>query len=190
MSKSNEKLAAWKVQSDAVDYQTPWFKIHKQKLKTAAGVDATYFIHESVDSVMCVTLDSRGRFLVEKQYRPPVEKIEYDYPAGKIEPTDESPEAAARRELSEETGFKVRDLELLAILDTNPGFSKDRLHIYLAYVNGQGETEFDQTESIVAEFTKPARISELISGGNMSCTFCVAATYLAFTRLGLLKSPD
>jgi ADP-ribose pyrophosphatase len=187
MPKSNEQLAAWEVLSDSLDYQTPWFKIHKRKLKTASGVDATYFVHESVSSVMVVTLDDKGRFLIEKQYRPAVEKVEYDYPAGKTEPSDESAEAAAKRELSEETGFEVKDLKLLATLDMNPGFSKDRLHVFLATVSGRGETELDQTESIVTQFLEPRKIQELISNGKMSCTFCVAATYLAFTHLGLLN---
>lgn len=187
MSKPNEKLAAWKVLSDSIDYETPWFKIHKQQLKTATGVDATYFVHESIDSVMVVAQDDRGRFVVEKQYRPAVEKVEHDYPAGKIELSDTSPEIAARRELSEETGFEAKDLQFLATVDMNPGFSKDRLHIFLAKVSERGETEFDQTESIVTDFLEPAKILELISSGKMSCTFCIAATYLAFTHLGLLN---
>lgn len=187
MSKPNEQLSAWEVKSDSIDYQTPWFKIHKRKLKTATEVDATYFIHESVDSVIVVAQDDSGRFLVEKQYRPPIEKVAYDYPAGKTEPSDESPDIAARRELSEETGFEVKDMKLLATLDMNPGFSKDRLHIFLAAVGRRGETEPDQTESIVFEFVEPAKIQTWISSGKMSCTFCVAATYLAFTKLGLLS---
>ena len=188
MSQPNPKLSAWKILSDKIDYQSPWFKIHRQELKTATGVDATYFIHESIDSVMCVALDDQGRMLIAQQYRPPVEKVEYDYPAGKMEPSDLSAEAAASRELSEETGFEINDLTLLGTLDMNPGFSKDRLHVFLAYVAGHGKTEFDQTESIVSKFMTPNEVRQLISDGRMSCTFCVAASYLAFTHLGLLKA--
>lgn len=51
-------------------------------------------------------------------------------PAGMID--DGDPEAAARREVFEETGVELHDLEPVGVVFTAPGVSSERMHLYLA----------------------------------------------------------
>jgi nudix-type nucleoside diphosphatase (YffH/AdpP family) len=53
-----------------------------------------------------------------------------EVPAGLVE--DDDPAAAARRELGEEAGLRVRDLESMGYVWTMPGISTERMHLYLA----------------------------------------------------------
>ncbi len=54
--------------------------------------------------------------------------------AGAI-PTDETPAAAARRELAEEIGYNAGDLELIGRFYVSPGRSSERIFLYYAAVS-------------------------------------------------------
>ncbi len=187
MSSDSSKLKKWQTITKSTVFETPWFKIHKQHMRTPAGVELDYFIHDGNDSVICVCISNDNRLLIEKQYRAPLEKISVDYPAGRMERDDKSTEAAIRRELQEETGFTVTSIEKLATIDKEPGFSSTRMHVFLARGNIDSEATPDESESIVVDFVSPAEIIKMIDSGKMTCTFCVSATFLAFKKLGWLK---
>lgn len=72
-----------------------------------------------------------GRFVWVRQYRKAVEEPVIEICAGLVEP-GETPEAAARRELMEETGHRARRLEPLARLFTSPGFTDERVDLFRA----------------------------------------------------------
>jgi ADP-ribose pyrophosphatase len=52
----------------------------------------------------------KSELLLQKQYRPPIDKIVIEVPAGLVD-AGESPEASALRELKEETGYVGEVLE-------------------------------------------------------------------------------
>lgn len=184
---ADPRLRPWQLVNKEVVLNTPWFQIDKQRMKTSTGGDADYYVHSGHDSVICVCLTSGGKVILEKQYRPPVEKVSYDYPAGGIERSDKNPEAGIRRELLEEVGFEAHSLQRLGVLDTNPGFSRARLHVFVAYGDIKKTAQPEVTESIVDILvTPPAEIMRLIDEGKLVCTFCIAATFLAFRRLNLI----
>ena len=62
--------------------------------------------------VVIVAVNPRGHLLLVRQFRPAVDAFTLELPAGHIEP-GETPEAAARKELWEETGHEAETLELL-----------------------------------------------------------------------------
>lgn len=180
------KLAPWEVLHSEPALQTKWFKIRKQHMRMPTGVELDYFVHEGDDSVICVCVNEQGQILVEKQFRVPVQKISVDYPAGKIDNTDTSPEAAIVRELKEEAGLTPVSIRLIGTVDKDPGFSSSRLSVFLVQGVRESESGQEVTESIVTSFVSPAKIIEMIESGEMACAFCVSATFLAFKELELL----
>ena len=78
-----------------------------------------------------VPILGNGDVILVRQYRKPAEQDLLEIPAGGIEP-GEQPDEAARRELQEETGFTPRRLEHLATFYTTPGFSTERMHLFVA----------------------------------------------------------
>jgi ADP-ribose diphosphatase len=190
MTERSEKLAPWKTIGESVALHTPWFTISKKSLHASTGKTVEYYIHDTANSVLCVCVDG-DRVLIESQYRPPVDRVSTDYPAGKIEPTDQSPDDAVRRELAEETGYIPETLKQLAILDKDPSFSTGRLYIYLVRgISKAGVATPDDSESIVSDWVHKSDVERMIRSGQIACTFCVSATYLAFSELGWLTSPD
>lgn len=71
-----------------------------------------------------------GQVMLVRQLRYPFGVHVLELPAGKLGP-GENPEAAARRELEEETGWVADHLTKLTSIYTTPGFCDEELHIYL-----------------------------------------------------------
>ena len=77
-------------------------------------------------------LDESGRVLMIRQYRHPVGRLLWEIPAGLRDKPGEPLLAAAERELLEETGYRAEDWRVLVDFFTSPGFSTERLRIFLA----------------------------------------------------------
>lgn len=90
-------------------------------------------IVEHFGAVAVVARDDRGRIAMVRQYRHPVGRRLLELPAGLLDQeTEESPVAAARRELAEETDLAARSWRVLVDLDLSPGFTDEALRLYLA----------------------------------------------------------
>jgi 8-oxo-dGDP phosphatase len=83
-------------------------------------------------AVAVLALDASGQILMIRQYRHPVGRLLWEIPAGLRDIAGEDPWVTAQRELTEETGYRARDWRLLADYYSSPGFSTERLRVYLA----------------------------------------------------------
>ena len=101
-------------------------------------------------AIICRLIPS-DRLVLVRQYRPPVDGMVIEFPAGLVNP-GESPEETAVRELREETGYRGRLIRMIPDAFSSPGLSSEivRLAVMEADENAQGElvTDFDETEDI------------------------------------------
>ena len=77
-----------------------------------------------------VPVDSSGSAILIRQYRHATGGFLLEAPAGKLDP-GESPEACAAREVQEETGFRAGRLEPLGWIWTTPGFTDEKIWLFL-----------------------------------------------------------
>ena len=104
--------------------------------------------HSGASAVVPFLTDPSGeepQVLLIRQYRYAAEKFLYEIPAGRLDP-DESPEDCARRELREETGCECETLERLTTMYTTPGFTDERIHIFMATGLTHGESALEADE--------------------------------------------
>jgi len=104
-------------------------KVDRVKLPDGRLAEREVVLHPG--AVAIVAMDDAGRLLLVRQYRYPVGRELLEIPAGKLEPGEE-PASAARRELEEETGYAAGNLESLGVFYTSPGFSNEKMYLYLA----------------------------------------------------------
>ncbi|WP_244481240.1 NUDIX hydrolase [Rhizobium sp. Leaf371] len=92
-----------------------------------------YYVLTYPDWVAVVAITPDRQMVLVRQYRHAVGKVLLEAPAGSMEASDESPEAAARRELLEETGYRCERMEWLSSLYPNPSMQTNRVHAFLAH---------------------------------------------------------
>ncbi len=86
-------------------------------------------IHHPGAAVMLPLLPD-GRILMVRQYRYAAGEILLELPAGKLDDKEE-PEACARREIVEETGYEASRAIRLGSFFVSPGYSDEIIHAFL-----------------------------------------------------------
>jgi len=133
-------------------------------------------------AVLVVAQLDDGRLVFVRQFRYPVGRVLLELPAGRIDP-GEDPEACARRELREETGFEARWWHRLGTIDPCVGYSNERIEIYLARdltaVGAQPDTE--EFLEIVLLSSQEAMISS--RDGRITDAKTITALFLALPHL-------
>lgn len=115
-----------------------------------------------------------GKMLVVEQFRKPLNKLQVEIPAGKLD-AGEQPEKAALRELEEETGYRARSISHLQTFSTSPGFADEILHVYFTDDLEKGEVHLDEDEFLTCEAISLEQALEYIREGRI----CDAKTLLA-----------
>ncbi len=85
--------------------------------------------------------------LLIRQFRHAAGRWLLEIPAGRLD-IDETPEACAHRELLEETGCVAKRMERMTSILTTPGFSDERIHLFLATELTRGDTSHEVDEFI------------------------------------------
>ena len=104
-------------------------RVEQVRLPNGAIVDLELLRHRGASAVAAV--DAQGRVALIHQYRYAAGGFIWELPAGVLEP-DEPPIACAARELQEEAGQAAETLEHLGTIFTTPGFTDERIHLFLA----------------------------------------------------------
>lgn len=141
----DDRQLEWKVISSEELVRTPVFDVARQSEAAASGMRGDYIAIAAPDWAMVIA-EYRGCFVIVRQWRHAAQCMTAEFPGGVVD-EGEDPAAAAVRELSEETGFKVGRLTHLGSVSPNPALFKNRFHVYLALdLTPTGEQELDDDE--------------------------------------------
>ncbi|MBL0171569.1 MAG: NUDIX hydrolase [Gemmatimonadaceae bacterium] len=122
--------------------------------------------------------------LLIRQYRYAADGYLYEIPAGRLD-AGESPLQCAHRELSEETGYRAERVEHLFTMYTTPGFTDEKIHLFLATGLTAGESHREADEFMELVPTKLSRALSMIEQGEIQdAKTALALLYAAGFRLG------
>jgi len=102
-----------------------------------------YVIHPG--AVMVVAELPDGRLVLERQFRYPVKAVMVEFPAGKLDPGEDSL-VCAQRELLEETGYTARQWARAGVLHPVISYSTEFIDIWFARELTAGERQLDAGE--------------------------------------------
>lgn len=108
-----------------------WIRLRQVQYADHHGVPRTWECAERTSdrgaALIVATVRPVGEILLVRQYRPPVNALSLEFPAGLIDP-GERPEDTALRELTEETGYVGDNPRVLPAGLASPGLSAEAAH--------------------------------------------------------------
>lgn len=151
-------------------------KLDKVLLSTGRQSTREVILHPGAVAILPF-LDEETIILV-KQYRYPVDQDLLEVPAGKLD-EGEVPEECAKRELEEETGYKCAKLEYLGFIYTTPGFSNEKIHLFVAKDLTKTSQNLDHDEILqVVQISLSDAVSKCLSGEIIDAkTICLLFLY-------------
>jgi ADP-ribose pyrophosphatase len=135
-------------------------------------------IVEHAPVVAIVPIDEDGDVILVRQYRLAAEEGLLEVPAGLVD-EGEDLEAAAQRELQEETGYRADELRRLGGFFVSPGFCTEFIHIFLATGLIESSLDGDEDEDIVVERVPLREAVHLVRSGGIKDAKSVAGILLA-----------
>jgi len=125
--------------------------------------------HPGASAIVPLLSDVAGddpQLLLIRQYRYAAGGFVYEIPAGRLD-AGEAPETCARRELTEETGCTAAKITFLTSMWTTPGFTDERIHLFLAEGLTSGETKREADEFIEIVPTAMSTALDMIERGEI-----------------------
>jgi ADP-ribose pyrophosphatase len=162
---------------DIDEVQFPDGSVGSLEMVRHPGASAVVPILSSID-------DADPEILLIRQYRYAAESYLYEIPAGRLD-EGEAPEACARRELAEETGYVADRVEQLFTMYTTPGFTDEKIHLFMATGLSAGESSREADEFLELVPTRLSRALSMCEQGEIQDSkTALALLFTAGFRLG------
>ncbi|RVT87966.1 NUDIX domain-containing protein [Inhella crocodyli] len=148
-------------------FRGAFLDVRRDRVRLPDGRDAQreYIVHPG--AAMVVPLLPDGRFLMERQYRHPMGRVMLEFPAGKLDP-GEPPEACARRELREETGYQAAAWANAGAMHNAIAYSNEVIHVFFARDLVQGVRRLDEGEFLDLVAIEPAALDAACARGEVT----------------------
>lgn len=150
-------------------WQYRFLDLHLDRVRYPDGSEGEQVLihHPGAAAVVPVLSDPSGddpTLLLIRQYRYATGDYLWEIPAGRLEPGEE-PLACAERELLEETGCRCERLTPLTFLWTTPGFTNEKIHLFLATGLTQGSASREADEFMEVVPLAMSKVLEMIRDG-------------------------
>ena len=155
-------------------FDTKWLKVEARH----TDLDAEPFYSLKVaDYVAIVAYTTHGQMILVRQYRPAIDAATLELPSGLVD-GGLDPEATARRELEEETGFRATDIRHVGTLRPDTGRLQNRLWCFVAR-NVRTIDGWSPEKGIQTVLMDPQDVTKAVADGRFNHALHVAALYLA-----------
>lgn len=149
-------------------------------LKNGVTAEMEFVAHPGATAIIAMLDESRVILL--KQYRHALRKYIWEIPAGTLDP-QESVIDCAKRELIEETGYAAGHWRKLGEITPVPGYSDEKIHVFLATDLQPAAQDLDHDEIILVHAVDYSEAMEMIKTGKIQDAKSIAGLFLALNRL-------
>jgi len=181
---SDKELNPWRRVSRRVAYDNPWIQILHDDVVRPDGKPGIYgVVHFRHLAIGVVPLDASDRVLLVGQYRYTMDRYSWEIPEGGGD-FDEDPEAAARRELVEETGYGGGEWRELCRAELSNSVTDEITVLFVATGLESGPASPEGTEQLQLRWVPFDEVMAMIRRGEIAD----AMTILAMQQLALERA--
>ncbi len=153
----------WQILDSTYPFSCPWLKVRKDYVRLRDGLEVPdFYVIEAPDWVNVIAITTDGMFIVEEQYRHGIQQVCFELCAGIVE-EGETPIAAAKRELREETGYSGGNWSYLGMSVPNASGATNKCYHFVANgVTYEQKPELERTEDIKIHLLSEQDLKQLI----------------------------
>jgi ADP-ribose pyrophosphatase len=168
----------WKKISQRYVFElTPFVKVRRDTVIQPNGQRGLYAVVERADAVIVAAKKSDGHLVLVRQWRYAAGFLSWELPMGSVD-KGETPEEAAKRELSEETGFKASKITKIGDFFPAGALSNNRAHVFLAEDLVAGEKKLESVEvGLISVDYSLEKIKKMIQQGEIKDAFSITALW-------------
>lgn len=128
-----------------------------------------YVVHPGAVMVIALLEETPGQVQVvlERQFRYPVQQVMIEFPAGKLDPGEDT-WSCAQRELQEETGYQAREWARAGVLHPVISYSTEFIEVWFARGLRRGERQLDEGEFLEVVSATPAMLLQWCREGRVT----------------------
>ena len=166
---------SWKKLGSRTVFENPWMRVHEDRVINPGGGENHYgWVHFRNRAIGILPLDDEGNTWLVGQQRYTLGEYSWELPMGGA-PFDETPLAAAERELREETGLTASRWTEILRLHTSNSITDELGFVFLAEDLVEGEPDFDETEDLAIRRLPLADAVAMVESGKITDAISVAA---------------
>ncbi|HSA50995.1 MAG TPA: NUDIX hydrolase [Yinghuangia sp.] len=174
----------WRNHGEREVATTEWFTLKRADVELPDGRRLDHYLTRHRPAAMATILDTSDRVLLLWRHRFITDTWGWELAAGAVDP-GETPEAAARREMIEETGWRPGELRHLATVEPSNGFSDAAHHIYWSPNGEYLGPPVDDFESDRVEWVPLKDVPDMVARGEIRSANAVAGLLLLHRLRGL-----
>ncbi len=160
---------AWRVLDTSYPFRDEWLILRSDRVLLPDGaILPAYHTIECSDWVSCIAITAKSEVVLVEQYRHSIRRQIAEFPAGSVDGRDESPLAAVKRELLEETGYASDDWHLIGSSPANPARQTNASYAFLALGAEQvSPPNLEQGEMIRTRLMPWTLFTQQVSSGSL-----------------------
>ncbi len=176
-------IRPWKVTGSEPVFDGRIFKVRRDvTINPRTGQAHEMFVLDQPDWVNVIPLTPDEHVVMVEQWRHGSRTIELETPGGLMD-QGETPEACARRELLEETGYAADRVVHLGTVKPNPAIQSNLQHYVLATgCHKVAEPNLDHAEDIAVRLVPFREIPDLIRRGKITHGIVIGGFHLLSLR--------
>jgi 8-oxo-dGTP pyrophosphatase MutT (NUDIX family) len=165
----------WQTHESRIVYDNPWIRVREDQVTRPDGEPGIYgVVHFKGIAIGVLPIDDEGYTYLVGQYRYVLNQYSWEIPEGGC-PAEETPLAAAARELLEETGLRAAHYELIGRAHLSNSVSDEEALYYLATGLTQGEAQPEGTEQLQVRRVPFAEALAMVQRGEITDALSVLA---------------
>lgn len=158
-------MEKWKCLDSKLVYENRFFKVRQDDVQLPNGQKIKWTYWDSNDSAMVLGMTEDKKLVMIRQYRYMVDEQVIEFPSGQLK-ENEPPDAAAKREFEEETGYTCSSLINLGVFYETYGQLNRKIYFFFAndikksqQRQDEGEDLYENISVELVEFEKAVELA-------------------------------